>query len=131
MLVLICLISIRDERHKKVIKKFKYLSVVREVQNKIKIFKKLTSSTPIFRQASRKLSTFLRRRAMVSAGCAGEGTCTEATARGRTWLARWHSTTPSASTPASCSGSDIFSRDSIICALPKRSAYVLLTNDRY
>lgn len=82
----------------------------------------LTSLTPIFLQAERKLSTFLLHLAPVSLGwrrenywefwgderltTAGEGTCMEETALGETWLAIWQRTTPSARAAARSSPSD-------------------------
>jgi len=91
----------------------------------------LTSSTPIFRHASRKLSTLRLHRAIVSLGykkklnqsidtwnisqngekiltTAGEGTCILATDRGLTWFARWQRTTPSVNAGARSSGNAIF-----------------------
>lgn len=95
-------------------------------------WRQLTSSTPIFRQASMKLSTFLLHRAIVNLGwkqltcgfskiylqslltTAGDGTWILATDRGFIWLARWHRTTPSVNAGARSSGKAIFSRVSII-----------------
>lgn len=44
---------------------------------------------------------------------AGDGTCMEATDRGRTWLAKWHNTTPSVNADARSFGNAIFNRLSI------------------
>lgn len=46
---------------------------------------------------------------------AGEGTWMLGTERGRTWLARWHRTTPSVRAAPRSLGSDTFNRDSIFC----------------
>lgn len=100
-----------------------------------------TCGTPILRHASRKFSTFRRHLAMVSLGCrwhaeksltntgddlwhqsrdiwlvlttAGEGTWMLGTDRGRTWLARWHSTTPSVRAAPRSLGKDNLRRASM------------------
>lgn len=69
--------------------------------------------TPILRQASRKFSTFRRHLAMVSLGTAGEGTWMLGTDRGLTWLARWHSTTPSVRAAPRSLGNDTLRRASM------------------
>lgn len=46
---------------------------------------------------------------------AGEGTWMLGTDRGRTWLAKWHRTTPSVRAAPRSLGSDTFNRDSIFC----------------
>ncbi|CAN7998379.1 unnamed protein product, partial [Ixodes pacificus] len=83
------------------------------------------------RQAPRKFSTLRLHLAMVSLGCqrqalttAGDGTWMLATERGRTWLARWQSTTPSISEGPSSGGKLTFSRLSITCreAIPARNS---------
>jgi len=74
-----------------------------------------SSLTPIFLQAARKLSTFLRHLVEESFGTAGEGTCIEETDLGDTWLAIWHRTTPSVRELGRSSPSDTFNRVSIWC----------------
>ena len=46
---------------------------------------------------------------------AGEGTWMLGTDRGRTWLAKWHRTTPSVRAAPRSLGNDTFNRDSIFC----------------
>lgn len=46
---------------------------------------------------------------------AGEGTWMLGTDRGRTWLAKWHKTTPSVRAAPRSLGNDTFNRDSIFC----------------
>lgn len=115
-----------------------------------------TSSTPIFRQASKKLSTLRRQRAIVSFGwnktiqhlkrclfkiclikkwinvfidqhtTAGDGTWMLPTDRGRTWLAKWHRTTPSVKAEPTSLGKVIFKRlsiDFLSCSINSVSSF--------
>jgi len=74
-----------------------------------------SSRTPIFLQAAKKLSTFLRHLAADNFGTAGDGTWMELTDLGEQWLAIWQSTTPSVRDAARSSPRDTFSLDSIWC----------------